>query len=150
MRAVIQRVTRAEVRVDGESVSSIGPGLVVLVGVAQGDSESEAALLADKLVGLRVFPDEDGKMNLSVVDASGSIMVVSQFTLHGDVRRGRRPSFTAAADPAIAEPLIESLVGRIGRSVPVASGRFAASMQLDLINDGPVTIILELIDGRVI
>jgi D-tyrosyl-tRNA(Tyr) deacylase len=150
MRAVIQRVTRAEVRVDGESVSSIGPGLAVLVGVAAGDSLDDAAVLADKVVGLRVFPDGSGKMNLSVVDAGGSILVVSQFTLHGDVRRGRRPSFTAAADPALAEPLIESLAGLIGRSVPVASGRFGASMQLDLVNDGPVTIILEIIDGRVI
>ena len=150
MRAVIQRVTRAEVRVDGESVSSIGPGLTVLVGVAAGDSLDDAVVLADKVVGLRVFPDGSGKMNLSVVDAGGSILVVSQFTLHGDVRRGRRPSFTAAADPAFAEPLIESLVGLIGRSIPVASGRFGASMQLDLVNDGPVTIILEVIDGRVI
>jgi len=150
MRAVIQRVTRAEVRVDGESVSSIGPGLAVLVGVAAGDSLDDAVVLADKVVGLRVFPDGSGKMNLSVVDAGGSILVVSQFTLHGDVRRGRRPSFTAAADPAFAEPLIESLVGLIGRSIPVASGRFGASMQLDLVNDGPVTIILEVIDGRVI
>ena len=150
MRAVIQRVTRAEVRVDGKSVSSIGPGLAVLVGVAAGDSLDDAVVLADKVVGLRVFPDGSGKMNLSVVDAGGSILVVSQFTLHGDVRRGRRPSFTAAADPAFAEPLIESLVGLIGRSIPVASGRFGASMQLDLVNDGPVTIILEIIDGRVI
>jgi len=150
MRAVIQRVTRAEVRVDGKSVSSIGPGLAVLVGVAAGDSLDDAVVLADKVVGLRVFPDGSGKMNLSVVDAGGSILVVSQFTLHGDVRRGRRPSFTAAADPAFAEPLIESLVGLIGRSIPVASGRFGASMQLDLVNDGPVTIILEVIDGRVI
>ena len=150
MRAVIQRVTRAEVRVDGVSVSSIGPGLAVLVGVAVGDSLDDVGVLADKVVGLRIFPDGSGKMNLSVVDAGGSIMIVSQFTLHGDVRRGRRPSFTAAADPAFAEQLIESLVGRIGRSVPVVSGRFGASMQLDLINDGPVTIILEIIDGRVI
>ena len=150
MRAVIQRVTRAEVRVDGKSVSSIGPGLAVLVGVAAGDSLDDAVVLADKVVGLRVFPDGSGKMNLSVVDAGGSILVVSQFTLHGDVRRGRRPSFTAAADPAFAEPLIESLVGLIERSIPVASGRFGASMQLDLVNDGPVTIILEIIDGRVI
>ncbi|NNC40557.1 MAG: D-tyrosyl-tRNA(Tyr) deacylase [Acidimicrobiia bacterium] len=150
MRAVIQRVSRAEVRVDGESVSSIGPGLAVLVGVADGDSLDDAEVLADKVVGLRVFPDGAGKMNLSAVEAGGSVLVVSQFTLHGDLRRGRRPSFTAAADPAIAEPLIDALVARVGRSVPVESGRFGASMQLDLVNDGPVTIILEIVDGRVI
>ena len=134
MRAVIQRVSRAEVRVDGESVSSIGPGLAVLVGVADGDSLDDAEVLADKVVGLRVFPDGAGKMNLSAVETGGSVLVVSQFTLHGDLRRGRRPSFTA----------------RVGRSVPVESGRFGASMQLDLVNDGPVTIILEIVDGRVI
>jgi D-tyrosyl-tRNA(Tyr) deacylase len=145
MRAVIQRVSRAEVRVDGESVSSIGPGLAVLVGVADGDSLDDAEVLADKVVGLRVFPDGAGKMNLSAVETGGSVLVVSQFTLHGDLRRGRRPSFTAAADPAIAEPLIE-----VGRSVPVESGRFGASMQLALVNDGPVTIILAIVDGRVI
>ena len=150
MRAVIQRVSRAEVRVDGESVSSIGPGLAVLVGVADGDSLDDAEVLADKVVGLRVFPDGAGKMNQSAVEAGGSVLVVSQLTLHGDLRRGRRPSFTAAADPAIAEPLIDALVARVGRSVPVGSGRFGASMQLDLVNDGPVTIILEIVDGRVI
>lgn len=150
MRAVIQRVTRAEVSVDGEAISSIGAGLAVLVGVAEGDSADDAMVLADKLVGLRIFQDQAGKMNLSVLETGGSVLVVSQFTLHSDLRRGRRPSFVAAADPAVAEQLIELLTDRLGRTVPVASGRFGASMQIDLVNDGPVTIILEVVDGRVV
>ena len=150
MRAVIQRVKHAEVRVAGLVVGSIDRGLLVLVAAATGDSEADAHTLADKLIGLRVFVDDDGKMNRSVSETGGSVLVVSQFTLYADLRRGRRPSFTTAAPPDLAEPLVEALIERLGRSVPVASGRFGAMMEVDLINDGPVTIVVEVVDGRVI
>ncbi|MDF1594723.1 MAG: D-aminoacyl-tRNA deacylase [Acidimicrobiia bacterium] len=149
MRAVIQRVARAEVRTGGATVGSIGPGLLVLVGATDGDTEADATILADKLLGLRIFRDEAGKMNRSVVETGGSILVVSQFTLYSDLRRGKRPSFVAAAGPELAEPLIESLTRRLGESVPVASGRFGAKMQVELVNDGPVTIVVEVAGGRV-
>ena len=150
MRAVIQRVISAEVRVAGSVVGSIGPGLLVLAGVADGDSPTDVRVMADKLLGLRIFRDEAGKMNRSIVEVGGAALVVSQFTLHADLRRGRRPSFVAAASPEVAESLVEALIERVGEVVPVASGRFGAMMEVDLVNDGPVTIVLDVIDGRVI
>ena len=150
MRAVIQRVMSAEVRVAGSVVGSIGSGLVVLVGVSDGDSPVDVRVMADKLLGLRIFRDDAGKMNRSIVEAGGAALVVSQFTLHADLRRGRRPSFVAAASPEVAEPLVEALIEEVGEVVPVASGRFGAMMEVDLVNDGPVTIVLDVIDGRVI
>ncbi len=149
MRAVIQRVARAQVRVAGEVIGSLGPGLLVLVGVADGDSPADARVLAEKVVGLRIFRDDAGKMNLSVAEAGGSVLVVSQFTLHGDLRRGRRPSFGAAAAPEAAEPLVDLLIEHVGKSVPVASGRFGASMSVELVNDGPVTMVVDVAGGRV-
>ena len=140
----------AEVRVAGSVVGSIGSGLLVLVGVADGDSAAEVRVMADKLLGLRIFRDDAGKMNRSIVEAGGAALVVSQFTLHADLRRGRRPSFVAAASPEVAEPLVEALIEEVGEVVPVASGRFGAMMEVDLVNDGPVTIVLDVIDGRVI
>lgn len=150
MRAVIQRVMSAEVRVAGSVVGSIGPGLLVLVGAADGDSPADIRVMADKLLGLRIFRDDAGKMNRSIVEAGGAALVVSQFTLHADLRRGRRPSFVAAAAPEVAEPLVAALIEEMGEVVPVASGRFGAMMEVDLVNDGPVTIVLDVIDGRVI
>ena len=150
MRAVIQRVISAEVRVAGSVVGSIGPGLLVLAGVADGDSPTDVRVMADKLLGLRIFRDEAGKMNRSIVEVGGAALVVSQFTLHADLRRGRRPSFVAAASPEVAESLVEALIERVGEVVPVASGRFGAMMEVDLVNDGPVTIVLDVIAGRVI
>lgn len=150
MRAVVQRVQRAHVRVDGDVVGSIGPGLAVLVGVAGGDTSDDARRLADKIVGMRVFADSGGKMNRSVGQIDGAVLVVSQFTLYGDLRRGRRPSFTAAADPEAAEQLVREVARRIGESVPVSEGRFGASMEVELVNDGPVTILLEVESGKVV
>jgi len=132
------------VRVDGETVGEIGPGLVALVGVGQGDAEVDAEQLATKLVHLRVFPDEEGRMNRSLLDCGAELLVVSQFTLLGDARKGRRPAYTAAAPPERAEPLVERLVAQAGAlGVRVATGRFAARMQLELVNDGPVTLLLD-------
>ncbi len=150
MRAVVQRVQRADVRVGGDVVGSIGSGLVVLVGVADGDTASDANILADKILGMRIFPDAEGKMNRSVAPAGGAILVVSQFTLYGDLRRGRRPSFTAAAGPELAERLVRAVVDRLSRSVPVSEGRFGASMEVELVNDGPVTILLEVESGKIV
>lgn len=148
MRAVVQRVSRAEVRVDGAVVGSIGRGLLVLLGVAQGDGESEARFLADKVARLRVFEDEAGKMNRSVADAGGGVLVVSQFTLLGDARKGNRPSFTAAAPPEVANALYERFCALLGeRGLLVARGVFRARMDVELVNDGPVTILLD--SGRV-
>lgn len=150
MRAVIQRVARAAVVVDGAEVGAIGAGLLVLVGVGHGDTEDEAVALVDKLLGLRIFPDAEGRMNLSVVDAGGALLVVSQFTLLGNVRKGRRPSFTDAALPAVAEPLVDHIVQLVReRDVPAAAGRFGAHMHVSLVNDGPVTLVLDVVDGRV-
>lgn len=150
MRAVVQRVSAATVNVDGGVVGQIERGLLVLVGAGHGDGEAEVAALVDKLLGLRIFPDEDGKMNRSVVDVGGGVLVVSQFTLLGDVRRGRRPSFSAAALPEIASPLIDRMQAMIGDAgVPVAGGLFGAQMEVALVNDGPVTIVIDAIDGRV-
>jgi D-tyrosyl-tRNA(Tyr) deacylase len=144
MKAVLQRVTRAEVRVDAASVGAIERGLLVLVGVAQGDSEGDAEALADKVAGLRIFEDDAGKMNLALSDVSGSVLAVSQFTLLADTKRGRRPSFTGAMEPALAERLFEHFCGALrSRALRVETGRFGASMQVELVNDGPVTILLD-------
>ncbi len=139
MRAVLQRVARAEVRVDGLVTGQIGRGLMVLLGVGPGDGPAQVTWLADKLEGLRIFPDDAGKMNLSVRDLGGGILVVSQFTLYGDASRGKRPSFTGAAHPDVAKPLYQSLVDRLGAQ----AGVFGADMQVELVNDGPVTLVLE-------
>lgn len=145
MRAVVQRVARASVTVDDAPVGEIDRGLLVLLGVSPEDSDAQVRWLANKLVGLRIFEDDDGKMNRSLLDVGGSALVVSQFTLYGDVRKGRRPSFVGAAPPDIAEPAYEAFcealitlgVGRVER------GRFGAHMQVELVNDGPVTLIVE-------
>jgi len=144
MRAVVQRVTRAKVNVDAETVGEIGNGLVVLLGVAAGDTERDASYLADKIVALRICEDNDGKMNLSVKETGGGVLVVSQFTLYGDVRRGLRPSWSDAAPPEIAEPLYEAFVSNVRKEISaVATGSFRRMMQVELINDGPVTILLD-------
>ena len=144
MRAVVQRVCRAEVRVEGISVGAIGPGLLVLLGVGQDDGAEEARFLAEKIVQLRIFSDPDGKFNLSALDVGGGVLVVSQFTLFADTRRGRRPSFINAAPPDIAAPLVERFTDAVRASgVTVAGGRFGAHMEVELVNDGPVTIVLD-------
>lgn len=144
MRAVIQRVTRARVTVDDRVVGEIGKGLVVLLGVARDDTKSAADYLASKIVALRIFDDADGKMNVSVKDVGGGLLVVSQFTLYGDTRRGLRPSWSDAAPPEIAEPLYEYFVESSRKLIqPVATGSFRAMMQVELVNDGPVTLIVE-------
>lgn len=143
MRALLQRVKEAAVRVEGKKVGEIGHGLVVLVGVRNTDTEEEAAWMANKIAGLRIFEDDEGKMNRSVQDVNGAILVVSQFTLYGDARKGRRPSFTEAAPPKVAELLVESFTRRLRDfGLPVATGVFGARMQLEIHNDGPVTIML--------
>jgi len=144
MRLVVQRVREASVEVDGEVIGRIGRGLLVLVGVGKGDGESDAAYLAEKVVNLRIFDDEEGKMNRSLLEVGGGVLAVSQFTLYGDVRKGRRPSFERAAPPAEAERLFDYFVGELKKRAPeVATGRFGARMQVSLVNDGPVTLILE-------
>ncbi len=146
MRAVVQRVSRAEVRIDGETVGSIvpgAPGLVVLLGAGHGDGEKDVIYLVEKICGLRIFEDEDGKMNRSVVDVQGSLLVVSQFTLYGDTRKGRRPSFMSAMDPNLASPLVDLFVERARERVPAATGRFGAHMEVSLTNDGPVTLLID-------
>ena len=144
MRAVVQRVRRAEVRVDGEVVGRIGRGLLVLVGAGQGDSESDAVYLADKVLGLRIFADEAGQMNRALAEVGGALLVVSQFTLYGDCRKGRRPSFVEALAPEPAEVLYLGFVERARQSgIPVETGRFRAMMDVELINDGPVTLLVD-------
>ncbi len=144
MRAVVQRVSRAEVRVGGETVGSVGRGLLVLVGVEGGDGEADAAYVAEKTAGLRVFEDAGGKMNLSAREVGGGVLVVSQFTLLGDCRKGRRPSFTTSAEPATAEVLYGSVARRLADlGLPVATGRFRAEMEVELVNEGPVTLLLD-------
>jgi D-tyrosyl-tRNA(Tyr) deacylase len=144
MRACVQRVSEARVRIDGEIVGGIGRGMLVLLGVAAGDGEREVRWMAEKLVGLRIFPDDEDKMNRSLVDVGGEMLVVSQFTLLGDCRRGKRPGFEAAAPPEEANQLYERFVEEVcGRGVTVATGRFRAMMQVQLVNDGPVTLIVE-------
>ena len=144
MRAVIQRVTRAKVTVDGDVIGEIGKGLVVLLGIAREDTKVEAAYLVDKIANLRIFDDEDGKMNLSVKDSGGALLIISQFTLYGDVRRGLRPSWIDAAPPEVAGPLYDFFVRQARSTVDdVATGKFQAMMQVELVNDGPVTILLD-------
>jgi D-tyrosyl-tRNA(Tyr) deacylase len=144
MRAVLQRVRRARVVIDDEVAGAIEVGLLVLLGIAPDDASTQVEWLADKIVGLRIFNDAAGKMNLSLQDVGGSLLIVSQFTLFGDARKGRRPSFIGAAPPEIAIPLYESFLDAVrAHGVPVASGRFGADMQVELVNDGPVTLILE-------
>jgi D-aminoacyl-tRNA deacylase len=144
MRAVVQRVSRAQVTVDGEVTGKIGQGLLVLLGVAREDTEAAADYLADKIAGLRIFEDGDGKMNLDVAAIGGGVLVVSQFTLYGDLRRGKRPSFDAAAPPDRARQLYEYFVERIrAAGLPCETGRFQEMMQVELVNDGPVTILLD-------
>lgn len=144
VRAVVQRVAEASCRVEGEVVGAIGPGLVVLLGVGRGDTEADAEALSDKVLNLRIFSDEAGQMNRSVLDVGGGLLVVSQFTLLGDVRKGRRPSYTAAAPPEEASRLYEFFVGRLRPSgLPVATGLFRATMDVALVNQGPVTILLD-------
>jgi len=144
VRAVVQRVSRAKVRVDGEITGEIGRGLLILLGVGAGDTTSAADYLAEKVIGLRIFEDTGGKMNLSVAEAGGAILAVSQFTLYGDVRRGRRPSFDAAAPPQPARELYEYFVAKIrGAGLRCETGRFQEMMQVELVNEGPVTILLD-------
>lgn len=150
MRAVVQRVAEARVTVGEKEVGSAGRGLLVLVGVARDDAEPDADALADKIAGLRVFPDDEGRMNRSVADCGGEVLVVSQFTLLADVRRGRRPSFTDAAAPEVAERLVDRVAARIAdHGIRCATGRFAAHMRVDLVNDGPVTIVIDTAGGKV-
>jgi D-tyrosyl-tRNA(Tyr) deacylase len=144
MRAVVQRVRSSRVVVSDKVVGEIGRGLLVLLGIRTGDTIDHARWLADKIIGLRIFEDEQGKMNVSVADAGGSVLVVSQFTLYGDCSKGRRPSFIDAARPEVAEPLYEAFADAVRlQGVPVATGEFGAMMQVDLVNDGPVTVILD-------
>ncbi len=144
MKACIQRVSRAQVAVGGEVCGRIGPGMLVLLGVAEGDTEADARQLAEKISGLRIFEDDQEKMNLSLSDVGGAMLVVSQFTLLGDCRKGRRPSFVAAAPPEVAEKLYEVFVEAVtARGIEVATGRFRQHMEVELVNDGPVTLIVE-------
>ncbi|HZS77845.1 MAG TPA: D-aminoacyl-tRNA deacylase [Ktedonobacteraceae bacterium] len=144
MRALLQRVSRASVTVENEIVGEIGPGLLILLGVGHGDSEAQAKTLAEKIVYLRIFEDEASKMNRSLLDIGGEALVVSQFTLYADVRKGRRPSFTDAAPPSLAQPLVERFQEAIAaHGLKVAGGVFGASMQVELVNSGPVTIWLD-------
>ena len=145
MRVVLQRVSQASVRVEGSVIGAIEHGLLLLVGIAPSDTEAEARWLAQKCTGLRIFPDSEGKMNRSVLDVSGGILAISQFTLYGDCRRGRRPSFVGAARPEHAKPLYERFCTLLEEAGPVsvARGRFGADMQVELCNDGPVTLVLD-------
>lgn len=144
MRVLLQRVSRAQVSVDGEVVARIGQGLLLLVGVKSGDTIQEAEWLVQKCLGLRIWPDEAGKMDRSVVDIGGSVLAVSQFTLYGDTRRGRRPDFIQAARPETAKPLFDAFVEGVRRAgVPVETGVFGADMAVELVNDGPVTLLIE-------
>jgi len=144
MRAVIQRVSNASVSISGKVVGKIEKGLVILLGVKNGDTEADAKFLADKCVNLRIFTDEDGKFNLSALDVKGELLAISQFTLYGDTRKGRRPSFIEAAAPEISEPLYDKFVEYLkGSGLKVATGEFGAMMLVEINNDGPVTIIAE-------
>ena len=144
MRAVVQRVRRARVSVDGETTGEIALGLLVLLGVGGGDTRAEADYLADKIIGLRIFEDAGGKMNLPVAEVGGAVLVVSQFTLYGDMRRGKRPSFDAAAPPDEARSLYEYFVEKVRTAgLRCETGRFQETMQVELVNDGPVTILLD-------
>ena len=144
MRAIVQRVSRAKVEVNGEVTGEIGLGLLILLGVGRGDTEEDAIYLAEKIAGLRVFEDDAGKMNRALGDVGGSVLAVSQFTLYGDVRRGKRPSFDAAAPPEKARELYEFFVGRVrAAGIRCETGRFQEMMKVELVNEGPVTILLD-------
>lgn len=144
MRAVVQRVSRARVTIAGETVGEIGPGLLVLLGVTHNDTLEQAKWLAEKIVGLRIFNDADGKMNRDLIEVQGSMLIVSQFTLYGDCRKGKRPSFIDAAPPPLAIPLYEGFVNAVkALGVATATGRFGGDMQVELVNDGPVTLIVD-------
>lgn len=144
MRAVVQRVSRAAVAIDNECVGNIDAGVVVLLGVTHDDTPADAKWLAEKLVGLRIFNDADGKMNRDLSEVGGAMLIVSQFTLYGDCRKGKRPSFIAAAPPPIAIPLYEAFINGVkALGIPVATGRFGADMRVELVNDGPVTIVVD-------
>jgi D-tyrosyl-tRNA(Tyr) deacylase len=143
MRAVVQRVKSASVTAGGKVIGEIGKGLLVLLGIEDTDGTADCDYICEKLPNLRVFEDENGKMNLSVLDISGEILLVSQFTLYGDARKGRRPSFIKAAGPDAAIPLYESVIQKLKEQIPVQTGEFQAHMEVSLINDGPVTILLE-------
>ncbi len=148
MRVALQRVSRAEVRVGGQVIGRIGRGLLVLVGLSSSDSKSEVKSMAEKIVNLRLFADDEGKMNLSLFDTGASVLCVSQFTLYGDCRKGRRPSFDRAASPTVARPLYEAFVGALRELVSpigakVETGEFQAMMEVDVVNDGPVTLLLD-------
>lgn len=150
MRVVLQRVSSASVIVDGSSVAAIGPGLCLLVGIETGDDEDDVDAAVDKIAGLRVFADDEGRMNRSVIDVGGQILVVSQFTLLGEIKRGRRPSFTRAASPEVASSLLSRMAGAFrAAGVETAEGMFGARMAVDLVNDGPVTLVLQARDGVV-
>ncbi len=144
MRAVVQRVSRASVAIDGQTVGAIDAGLVVLLGVTHADTPDNAKLLAEKIVGLRIFNDADGKMNRALAEVQGAMLIVSQFTLYGDAKKGKRPSFIDAAPPPIAIPLYEAFINGVkALGIPVATGRFGADMKVELVNDGPVTLIVD-------
>ena len=144
MRVLLQRVSQASVTIDGETVGRIGCGVLLLVGITHSDTQKEADFLAEKCVNLRVFDDDDGVMNRSLLDVGGEVLAVSQFTLYGDARKGRRPSYVAAAPGAVSEPLYEYFVSKLReQGVTVATGRFGADMKVSLVNDGPVTLWLE-------
>ena len=143
MRAVIQRVSEAKVTIGRDTVGQIGRGYMVLLGIEDVDTEQDADYICDKIIGLRVFEDDQGKMNRGILDVNGAILLISQFTLYGDARHGRRPSFIKAARPEQAIPLYEYAIRRLSQSVSVETGRFGAEMQVALVNDGPVTILLE-------
>lgn len=144
MRVLVQRVSHASVTVNQQTISSIGKGLLILLGIGHGDGEEQAKFLAEKVANLRIFEDEQGKTNLSVLDVKGEAIVVSQFTLYADTRKGRRPSFIDAALPDVAEPLVTQFVGLLqAQGVPTQTGQFGAHMQVEIHNDGPVTIWLE-------
>ena len=148
MRAVVQRVKESKVEVEGKNVGAIGPGLLIFLGVGEDDSEKDCDYLANKIVHLRIFPDREDLMNLSLVDTGGSALVVSQFTLWGDCRKGRRPSFVRAARPEKAEELYERFIGLLKeKGIDVATGQFQAMMEVSLINDGPVTLMLDSAKG---
>lgn len=144
MRAVVQRVSRASVAIDNETVGAIDAGLAVLLGITHTDTPEQATWLAEKIAGLRIFSDADGKMNRDLTDIGGAMLIVSQFTLYGDCRKGKRPSFIDAAPPSVAVPLYESFINGVkSLGIPVATGQFGADMKVELINDGPVTLIVE-------
>jgi len=144
MRAIVQRVSRANVVIAGDTVGDIGSGLVVLLGIAHSDTPAQAQWLAEKIAGLRIFKDAEGKMNRDLVEVSGAMLIVSQFTLYGDCRKGKRPSFIDAAPPSIAIPLYETFINSVkALGIRVAEGRFGADMKVELVNDGPVTLIVD-------